>query len=111
MVVEMMTSEGRWLSFMSERLPEQLDDAIKGCSAQFYMASKKLTPAELQDAIPMGFPMSHLIDGIPCIAKYPIDLWEINGAPMMTTKGWAKLCMNIAEKDLDNLQHVFDTAV
>eukprot|EP00974_Lingulodinium_polyedra_P132808 11223198-Lingulodinium_polyedra.AAC.1 len=55
--------------------------------------------------------MSHLIDGIPCVAKYPIDPWEINGAPMMTAKGWAKLRMNIAEKDLDNLQNVFDAAV
>eukprot|EP00974_Lingulodinium_polyedra_P004909 461430-Lingulodinium_polyedra.AAC.1 len=75
------------------------------------MASKKLTPAELQETVPMGFPMSHMIAGIPRIAKYPIDLWEINGAPMTTAKGWAKLCMKIAEQDLGNLQHVFDTAV
>eukprot|EP00974_Lingulodinium_polyedra_P130542 11214237-Lingulodinium_polyedra.AAC.1 len=52
-----------------------------------------------------------MIEGIPGIAKYPVDLWELNGAPVMTAKGWAKLCMMIAEKDLDNLQHVFDAAV
>eukprot|EP00974_Lingulodinium_polyedra_P111287 10764906-Lingulodinium_polyedra.AAC.1 len=44
MVVEMMNSEDRWMSFMSDRLPEQLDDASKGLNAEFYMASKKLTP-------------------------------------------------------------------
>eukprot|EP00974_Lingulodinium_polyedra_P087065 8439868-Lingulodinium_polyedra.AAC.1 len=74
------------------------------------MASKKLSPAELQETIPMGFPTPHTIEGIPRIAKYPIDLRAMNGAPMMTAKGWAKLCMMIADKYLDNLQHVFDTA-
>eukprot|EP00974_Lingulodinium_polyedra_P056690 5452622-Lingulodinium_polyedra.AAC.1 len=73
MVVELMNSEGRWMAFMAERLPEQLGDVLKGHIAHFYLASKKLTPAELQEAIPMGFPLTHMIEGIPCIAKYPID--------------------------------------
>eukprot|EP00974_Lingulodinium_polyedra_P079902 7738100-Lingulodinium_polyedra.AAC.1 len=68
MVVDVVTSEGRWVSFMSDRFPEQLDDAIKGHSAELYMASQKLTPAELQEAIPMGFPMAHMIEGSPRIA-------------------------------------------
>eukprot|EP00974_Lingulodinium_polyedra_P071971 6964963-Lingulodinium_polyedra.AAC.1 len=66
---------------MSDRLPEQLDYAIKGHNAQFYMASKKLTPAEVREATPMGFPMPHMLEGIPCIANYPIDLWGMNEAP------------------------------
>eukprot|EP00974_Lingulodinium_polyedra_P056592 5442893-Lingulodinium_polyedra.AAC.1 len=28
----------------------------------------------------------------------------------MTTKSWAKLCVKVAEKDLSNLQGVFDVA-
>eukprot|EP00974_Lingulodinium_polyedra_P004471 419296-Lingulodinium_polyedra.AAC.1 len=52
-----------------------------------------------------------MIEGIPCIAKYPIDLWELNGAPVMTAKGWAMPCVRIAEKNLGNLQRVFDAAV
>eukprot|EP00974_Lingulodinium_polyedra_P050185 4826203-Lingulodinium_polyedra.AAC.1 len=73
MVVEMMNSEGRWMAFLAKRLPEQLDDVLKGRIAHFYLASRKLTPAALQATIPMGFPMTHMIESIPCIAKYPID--------------------------------------
>ena len=111
MVVEMMTHDGKWISFMADRLPEQLDDAIKGHHAAFHMATLKMTPEELQEAIPMGFPMTHVVDGVPCVARYPIDMWELNGMPIMTTKGWAKLCMLIAQQDLENLQSVYDTAV
>eukprot|EP00974_Lingulodinium_polyedra_P017564 1704055-Lingulodinium_polyedra.AAC.1 len=58
----------------------------------------------------MAFPMTHNVPEFPCIAKYPVDAWEEAGAPWMSTKGWAKLCMKVAEKDLSNLQHVFDIA-
>eukprot|EP00974_Lingulodinium_polyedra_P114315 11067495-Lingulodinium_polyedra.AAC.1 len=33
MVVEIQTQAGEWMSFMSDRLPSQLDDAIKGVKA------------------------------------------------------------------------------
>eukprot|EP00974_Lingulodinium_polyedra_P112898 10925985-Lingulodinium_polyedra.AAC.1 len=33
MVIEMQTKYGDWLSFMADRLPSQLDDAIKGVRA------------------------------------------------------------------------------
>eukprot|EP00974_Lingulodinium_polyedra_P062825 6065419-Lingulodinium_polyedra.AAC.1 len=54
--------------------------------------------------------MAPVAKGFFCIAKYPIDEWEEAGAPMMTTKGWAKLCLKVAEKDLKNLQNMFDVA-
>ena len=71
-----MGEDGKWLPSMADRLSSKLDDAIKGKAAAFYLASKKLTPEELQDAIPMGFPMTHVLEGFPCIARYPIDQWE-----------------------------------
>eukprot|EP00974_Lingulodinium_polyedra_P034895 3352487-Lingulodinium_polyedra.AAC.1 len=52
---------------MSDRLPEQLDDAIKRHNAEFYMASQKLTLSELLEAIPMGFPLTHMIERSPCM--------------------------------------------
>eukprot|EP00974_Lingulodinium_polyedra_P093789 9087739-Lingulodinium_polyedra.AAC.1 len=61
---------------MADRLPSQLDDAITGAKAEFNMASKDLTPEELQEELPMAFPMTHVVEGSPCIAKYPIDEWE-----------------------------------
>eukprot|EP00974_Lingulodinium_polyedra_P015148 1466432-Lingulodinium_polyedra.AAC.1 len=59
MVVELQTQAGEWMSFVSDRLPSQLDDAIKGVQAEFYLASKNLTADELKDDIPMAFPMTH----------------------------------------------------
>eukprot|EP00975_Prorocentrum_lima_P066741 12910941-Prorocentrum_lima.AAC.1 len=40
------------------------------------------------------------------IAKYPIDQWMAAGQQVITTKGWVKLCMKIASRDLDNLSKV-----
>eukprot|EP00975_Prorocentrum_lima_P002332 509090-Prorocentrum_lima.AAC.1 len=37
------------------------------------------------------------------IAKYPVDRWMAAGQPMITTKGWIKLCSKIAAKDLGHL--------
>eukprot|EP00974_Lingulodinium_polyedra_P067835 6567083-Lingulodinium_polyedra.AAC.1 len=54
--------------------------------------------------------MTHNYPEFPCIAKYPVDAWGEVGAPCMTTKSWAKLCMKVAEKDLSNLQNVFEVA-
>eukprot|EP00974_Lingulodinium_polyedra_P099666 9654363-Lingulodinium_polyedra.AAC.1 len=59
MAIDMQTQDGEWLSFMADRLPSQLDDAIKGVRAGFYMAAKDLTPEELEEELPMAFPMTH----------------------------------------------------
>eukprot|EP00974_Lingulodinium_polyedra_P056684 5451711-Lingulodinium_polyedra.AAC.1 len=58
----------------------------------------------------MAFPMTHNFPEFPCIAKYPADAWEEAGAPCMTTKSWANLCIKVAEKDISNLQNVFEVA-
>ena len=44
MVVELKMGNGEWQSFMAERLPTELDDAIKGHHAAFFMAQRELTP-------------------------------------------------------------------
>ena len=51
-VVELRMGNGEWQSFMAERMPQELDDAIKGHHAKFYMAQKMLTPQELMDVLP-----------------------------------------------------------
>eukprot|EP00974_Lingulodinium_polyedra_P043922 4217102-Lingulodinium_polyedra.AAC.1 len=78
---------------MADRFPSQLGDAIKGVKAEFYLASRNLTADELKDDLPMALPMTHNYPEFPCIAKYPVDAWEEAGAPCVTTKSWAKLCM------------------
>ena len=110
MVVEIKQADNEWTSFVAERIPSELDDAIKGHRAKFYMAQKDLTPEELLDTLPMAFPMTHTIPEFPGVAQYPVDAWERNGAPRMTVKSWCKLCMKVAAKDLENLSKVFEIA-
>eukprot|EP00975_Prorocentrum_lima_P026152 5496808-Prorocentrum_lima.AAC.1 len=58
----------------------------------------------------MSLPMTHLYEEAGStmygIAKYPIDRWMAAGQPMITTKGWVKLCMKIASRDLESLSKV-----
>eukprot|EP00975_Prorocentrum_lima_P028440 5976635-Prorocentrum_lima.AAC.1 len=69
---------------MAERLPQELDDAIKKEGAAFYIAAKQLEPDQLKDLLPMSLPMTHLLeeeDGNKHfgIARYPIDDWKARG--------------------------------
>ena len=102
-----------WLAFMSERLPPELDDAIKGNNLEaFRQASMKMTAEDVYKMIPVRFPMTHAYtkDGkvLPGVAKYPIDAWEKDSAPFMSVKAWAKFCMLVAEKDMTNLHSVME---
>ena len=114
MVMELKIG-GEYKAFMSERLPEALDDAIKKKNYNaFNKACKAMTPQEIYDSLPMCFPMTHVIqvNGKPFrgVARYPLAEWEREGMPVMTKLCWAKFCMKIAEKDFTNLEHVFRVA-
>ena len=87
-----------------------MDDEIKKVKAHFYQAATFVKPEDLQDSIPMCFPMTHNIDGLPMIAKYPISEWKNMGAPYFSQKSWCMLCMKIADKDFEHLEKVFETA-
>ena len=110
MVMELKTKSGEWSSFMSARLPQELDDAIKAKHAAFYLAQKNITADDLLESLPICFPMTHIVDGFPGVARYPVDEWERSGAPYFSEKSWCKLCMKIAANDLANLQSVMDVA-
>ena len=114
MVMEMKI-DGEYRAFMSERLPEALDDAIKKKNYNaFNNACQALSPQEIYESLPMCFPMTHTImeKGKPFrgVARYPLAAWEREGAPVMTRLHWAKICMRIAQKDFTNLEHVFRAA-
>ena len=59
-------------------MPVELDDAIKAKSAEFRIATMKLSPTDLFSVLPVCFPMTHQIDPdvMLGIARYPIDEWE-----------------------------------
>ena len=74
------------------------------------MAAKKLTPEELNDVIPIAFPMTHNFEGCELITKYPVDHWEEAGAPYLSARSWCKLAMRAAKQDNSNLEAIFETA-
>ena len=37
------------------------------------------------------------------VAKFPVDEWEVEGAPHMTEEDWMKLCMRVSGVDIVNL--------
>ena len=43
-----------------------------------------------------------LVEDFSCVAQYPVDLWDSNGAPVVTATGWAKVCVKIAAQDPNN---------
>ena len=108
-VVELMGEDGVWKSFMAERMPQELDDAIKGHHAKFYMAQKELTPQELMDVLPVSFPVTHNIKEFPGVSSYPVDAWEDAGSPMLSVTGWIKLCVRIAQ-NMGDLHTIFEAA-
>ena len=109
-VVELMAGNGEWQSCMAERMPQELDDAIKGHHAKFYMAQKELTPQELLDVLPVSFPVTHNVKEFPGVSNYPVDAWEDAGSPMLSVTGWIKLCVRIAKQNMVDLHTVFEVA-
>ena len=67
-----------------------------------------MKPKDLQDAIPITFPMTNVLEGedFVGIARYPIDQWIASGEPRITSTGWVKLCIKIATNDTVNLNNI-----
>ena len=69
-----------------------MDDAISGCHCHFLVATRKITPEQLLDAIPMSFVMTNRHRESPGLAELLVDLWEKEGRPHMNETDWIKLC-------------------
>ena len=77
------------------------------------LCKNDFTRKELFEIVPMSFPMTHVVDAdvFPGIAKFPVEQWLEQVAPCLTTHGWIKLCLKIAERDMDNLENIFHAAI
>ena len=53
---------------------------------------------------------AHQLQQFSGVARYPIDAWEAAGSPMLTTTGWIKMCMRIAQKNISELHVVFEAS-
>ena len=65
---------------------------------------------EVKSLMPMSFPMSFVLPGeqYMAMARYPMDEWEANGEPVLSTMSWIKFCIKTAEKDNANLQSILE---
>ena len=100
---------GSWAASPTERIPEILGDEIKGHYARFFAATKKLTPDELKDVIPMASPKTHHFEGRKLIAKNPVGQWEAAGARYPSARGRCLPATRVAKQDYSNHEKVFET--
>ena len=110
MVIGLKHQDATWTAFLSERFPHALDMEIREHRAEFYMEAAKLTPEQLLEVLPAGFPMTSLFEEFPGITRFPISKWEEAGEPVMTVKNWCNLCMMVASGNLTTLGSIFETA-
>ena len=95
---------------MADRLPEALDDAIKGRHWEMAKAMGAVNPKQLWEFVPMAFPMTNRHPIYPMLARFPVDEWTRAGAPYLSTKGWCKFCILLYEDNRKCLKDVFEVA-
>jgi len=104
-VIELRDASGEWKAILADRLPEQLDDQIKGVLHEWHVAAQRITPDDIMSAIPLILPKANKTH-IPGVSKFDFREWERLGRPTLTQAGWVALCRVIASKDPVNLQHI-----
>ena len=107
-------SAEKWILFMADRLPAELDNEIKKVQStgdHFIKAWAQLSDEEILSSIRKVYPReSNQIDPVrfPGVGRFPVDQWKKDGQPCLDAAGWYSLCMKLAMNDLTNLQGVFD---
>ncbi len=104
-VIEMRMADGEWKAILADRLPEQLDDEIKGVLHEWHAAAQRITPEDIMNAIPLTMPKVNKTS-IPGVSRFDFTEWKRLGEPTLTQAGWVVLCKIIASKDPMNLQHI-----
>ncbi len=46
----------------------------------------------------------------PGVSVYPVDAWEEAGCPMLIQRGWLKMCVRIAQKNVEDRHTIFEAA-
>eukprot|EP00959_Pyramimonas_sp_CCMP1952_P008388 175364-Pyramimonas_sp.AAC.1 len=86
MAVELKVRNG-WEALAAERLPQQLDDAIKERHYQFFDAAQEMSREELFKLILAPFPMRHKAKGCALIARCLVHAWDRAGRKAFTLQG------------------------
>ena len=90
-----------WMAMAAVRPPPILLDEIFRVRYEFALRLDAMTPSQIQQVMPICFPMSYLIDGrdgkFPGIAKFPVDQWVKDGRPIFDEAAWCTLCIHLVE--------------
>ena len=90
-----------WIAMVAERCPPILLDEIYKVRYEFALSLNAMSPEEIQQVMPICFPMNYLIDGrdgqLPGIARFPVDKWEAEGRPVFDDAAWCALCIHVVE--------------
>ena len=105
-MIEIQVEDKQWHSLLADRLPEQLDDEIKGVLGAWHEAAGRVSPEEMLDKVPLTLPRCGLPTPVVGVAKFDFETWKQRGQPTLTKAGWIALCELIASKDQLNLQHI-----
>ena len=110
MVAELRMDDGSWASFLCERPPGKLLDAIFEKRLTFYEAAGRLTPEAILSMIPITFPMNNVLDRdlYPGVGRFDVDAAIANNQPYFSMVSWVTLCRKIAAEDTTNLKAIFD---
>ena len=90
-----------WKAIAAVRCPSILLDEIFKVRYDFALRLNAMSPEEIQEVMPLCFPMNYLIDGrngqLPGIANFPVDKWEAQGQPVFDEAAWCALCIHVVE--------------
>ena len=102
--------DGQWASFLCERPPPKLLDAILAKRLEFYEAAKRLQPEKIMSLIPITFPAVNVLDRqlFPGVGHFNVDAAMRIQAPYFSNVSWVVLCRKIAAEDMTNLASIFD---
>ena len=106
-VIELLMPDGTWQALRAERLPEQLDDKIKGVLHEWHEAAGRVTPEEIQKAIPMVHPETYKTE-VPGVSRFDVKDWINKGMPTLKESGWVALCELIASKNVKDLGFIIE---
>ena len=95
-------------AILAERLPLELDDAIKNVQYEWHLACGRTTAEQIAEAIPCCLPKSNLCthSRVPGIARFNFKQWKTDGCPTLLKAGWIALCKLIATNAEVNLSRI-----
>ncbi len=94
------------------RPPAQLWDEVYKKRKDFYEAMGKLSADDIKGAIPIHFPVCHVIDKetFPGVSRFPVQEAIDSGEEAMTAVRWCLFCMAVAKQDMKRLDTIFTVA-